>query len=69
MHRWLHGPLAAMTLSLASDNASNMDAVDLLAPEDAALLHLWFQGCAVDVAFELRAWSLAAAVNLNGDDQ
>ncbi len=58
-----------MTLSLASDNASNMDAVDLLAPEDAALLHLWLQACEVDVAFELRAWSLAAAVNTNGDER
>lgn len=58
-----------MSLSLASDNAPNMDAVDLLAPEDAALLHLWLQGCEVDVAFEVRVWSLAAAVNVNGDER
>ena len=54
-------------MRLASDNASNMDAVDLLAPEDAALVHLWLQGCEVDVAFELRSWSWAAAANRNGD--
>lgn len=43
-----------MALSLASGNASNTDAVDLLAPEDAALLHLWLQGCEVDVELGCR---------------